>query len=108
MPEQAWTLSPDGTVTVAAESFAAAVVEALGASVIPSSFPAHIGSILRETAKHGAYRYVYMLPGGGPYALSVEFVVNPDGTLNMEFRDPSGIPFWRGTFRPVEVIDAHA
>jgi hypothetical protein len=78
------------------------IVERLGSSVIPSSFPARIGDMLRETAKHGAYRYIYMLPGGGPYALSVEFVINPDGTLNMEFRDPAGTPFWSGTFRPAE------
>lgn len=77
-----------------------AVVEKIGVSVIPSSLPAHIGQMLRETAKYGAYQYVYMLPGGGPYALSVQFVVNPDGTLNMELRDPSGCAFWRGTFRP--------
>lgn len=93
------TVGPGGTVVIDPGLFAAAVVEHLGASVIPSSFPAHIGELLRETARYGSYRYVHMLPGGAR-SLCVEYVINTDGSLIMEFQEPGGQAFWRGVFRP--------
>jgi hypothetical protein len=95
----AWTVGEGATVVIDPKPFAEAIVRRLGASVIPSSFPAHIGELLRETARFGSYQYVHMLPGGA-HSLSVQYVINPDGTLNMEFQEPNGSPFWRGTFRP--------
>lgn len=97
-----WTISPDGIVSIAAESFAAAVVEKLGASVIPSSIPAEVGDWIREAVKHGGCVYRYMIPMGGATALFTDWRVNPDGTLNLELQDTNGRPFWRGTFRPAE------
>jgi hypothetical protein len=98
--------TPARMIFIDPEPFAAAVVEQLGASVISSSFPAHIGELLRETAQYGSYQYVHMLPGGAR-SLCVQYVINPDGTLNLEFQEPNGTAFWRGTFRP-EASRAHS
>jgi hypothetical protein len=78
------------------------IVDRLTSSVIPSSFPAEVGEWIREAHKHGASLYRHMIPMGGPTAMFADYRVNPDGTLNLEFQDTNGCPFWRGTFRPVE------
>lgn len=79
------------------------VVEELGASVIPSSLPAHIGAWIRATATHNALLWVHTIPMNPPgNAMIQEWRLNPDGTLNLELRDSSGQTFWRGTFRPVK------
>jgi hypothetical protein len=107
--ETAYEIDPDGTVRIAAESFAAAVVEKLGASVIPSSFPAYVGKQIRQAAAHGGCMWVHTIPMGGAMCLLAEYRLNPDGTLNLEFKDSNGCIFWRGTFRPAEeASSAHA
>ena len=103
-----YTIDADGTVSVAAESFAAAVVEKLSASVIPSSFPARVGDRLREVAKNSAYFYRGVIPLSGPNGIIMDWRINPDGTINLELQEMNGCPFWRGTFRPAEVSHADA
>lgn len=76
------------------------VAERLSESVIPSSFPAAVGDWIREACKHGAVLWIHTLPMNGPTAITTEYRMNPDGTLNLEFRDTRGCTFWRGTFRP--------
>jgi hypothetical protein len=104
-----WTVGPGGTVIIDPEPFAAAIVERLSASVIPSSFPARIGEQIRQACGYGGSLYRHIIPLGGPVMLCAEYRMNPDGTLQLEFQDTSGQPFWRGTFRPAgEATDADA
>jgi hypothetical protein len=84
------------------KELAAALAAEIGSSVIPSSFPAEIGDWIRDAVKHGGHIYRHMIPLGGPIALFADYRLNPDGTLNLEFQDTNGAPFWRGTFRPAE------
>lgn len=81
---------------------ASMITEKLRGSAICSSIPAEIGEWIREATKHGARRYSHTLPMAGPTAMFIEYQYNPDGTLNMEFRDTNGCPFWNGTFRPAD------
>jgi hypothetical protein len=97
-----YTISPDGVVSVAAESFAAAVVEKLSASVMPSSIPAEIGEWVRQTAEHGSYVWRFSIPMAGATAMCTDWTLNPDGTIQLELQDTCGRRFWRGTFRPAE------
>jgi hypothetical protein len=76
------------------------VIEALSASVIPSSIPADIGNQIRETTKSGSYYWTHTIPLMAGRCIIAAFQLNPDGTLHLEFRDWTNCPFWRGTFRP--------
>jgi hypothetical protein len=42
------------------------------------------------------------MPLTGPRCISQRWVMNPDGTVNIELLDSENFTFWRGTFRPVE------
>ena len=97
-----WTISPDGIVSVAAESFAAAVVEKLSASVIPSSIPAEVGQWVRATATHGSFWWQFSIPMAGATSMGTRWKLHPDGTIGLELTDTNGQIFWRGTFRPAE------
>jgi hypothetical protein len=101
-----YTISPDGVVSVAAESFAAAVVEKLSASVIPSSIPAAVGEWIRRTAEHNSYVWRFSIPMAGATCMCTDWTLNPDGTINLELQDTNGRRFWRGTFRPAEAVNA--
>jgi hypothetical protein len=102
-----YSIDVDGTVNVAAESFAAAVVEKLSASVIPSSLPARVGDWIRQTAQYNSLLWTHTIPmNPAGTAMIMEWRLNPDGTLNLELRDSTGQTFWRGTFQPVEPPDA--
>jgi hypothetical protein len=103
---EVWTVGPGGTVVIDPEPFAAAIVEKLGASVIPSSIPFHIGERIREVCSHGARFQTNTIYLGGPNVILEDWTLNPDGTLRLELRDDRGNTFWRGTFRPAEAVNA--
>jgi hypothetical protein len=78
------------------------VSEKIGASVIPSAFPAEVGEWIREACKYNASLWRHQIPMTGPTAMHAEYRLNPDGTMNLQFQDTNGRPFWNGTFRPAE------
>lgn len=82
------------------ELLTARITERLSASVISSVFPAFIGEQIREAHQAGGRVMSHVIPLKGPVALFAHYRFNPDGTINMEFRDTAGRPFWEGTFRP--------
>jgi hypothetical protein len=103
---EVWTVGPGGTVVIDPEPFAAAIVEKLGASVIPSSIPAEIGEWIRRTAEHNSYVWRFSIPMAGATCMCTDWTLNPDGTINLELQDTNGRRFWRGTFRPAEAVNA--
>jgi hypothetical protein len=85
-----------------ADTVAELVTEKLGQSVISSSFPAHIGDMIRDACQSQQIQQVSQLYLRGPYAIATYWILSPDGTVTLEMRDHMGQPFWRGTFRPAE------
>ena len=86
-----------------ADTVAELVMEKLGASVIPSSFPAEVGDWIRGTTRHSPLLWVHTIPMNPPgTCINMEWRLNPDGTMQLDLRDSSGFTFWRGTFRPAE------
>jgi hypothetical protein len=92
----------DPAVTAVADRISAAIIKSLGASVIPSSIPGWAGHQIRETAKHGAFVWVYTVPTMAGTCFQFQVRLNPDGTMDLEMRDTNASPFWRGTFRPAD------
>jgi len=85
------------------------IITRLSASVIPSSFPAYVGAMIREACKFGQVHGNYVIPLRGPLAIRAMYYFSPDGTFQIELSDINGSPFWRGTFRPEEeAANAHA
>lgn len=92
-----------------AGDIAGLVVEKLRGSVISSSFPAKVGGWIRQTAEHHTLLWTHTIPMNPPgTCLLTDWRLNPDGTLQLELRDSTGLTFWRGTFRPVEASHADA
>jgi len=86
---------------VSAEEIATLVVAKLQDHVIPASLPAGIGEWIAKEAKGGNRFYQHVLPGADGSAIFPKWIMNPDGTLNLELADVNQQIFWRGTFRPV-------
>lgn len=83
------------------KAIAAAVVEELHGSVISSALPAHVGEWLREAAAYGQRYQQNQVYLSGPNCLLTKWLINTDGTLQLEFDGPDGSFLWRGVFRPV-------
>jgi hypothetical protein len=95
-------LLSDDQIGTIANAIAGMVTDRLTASVIPSTFPAGIGELIRKNTSHGAIHSQFVIPLYGPVGLIASWIFNPDGTVNLELRDMTNCTFWRGTFRPAD------
>lgn len=93
-------LELDDDDRAAIDLIAERILARMDGSVIPSSIPAEIGELVRATAARNAFVWIHSVPLTGPNAMTVEWRLNPDGTIHQEMRGSDGVPFWRGTFRP--------
>lgn len=86
----------------AAELIAMKVVEKLDGPVISSVLPAAAGEWLRQAAEHGHRWQSYVIYLNGPNCLTTQWIINTDGTLQLEIRGPDNSIIWRGVFHPAK------
>jgi hypothetical protein len=86
-----------------AASIAERVIEALGVSTVPASWPAEVGDLIRNAAGSGAFIQRSLI-NLGPYQLVADWTANPDGTMRLQMFNHVNQPFWLGTFRPGPAI----